>query len=140
MNAAKFDAACKKLVDEADAIQKAKRPGYTLGNEDVLRNFKATADRAGITPEQAWTIYFLKHIDAITSIMTRPELPVAEAPIGRFADAINYLKLGWGLLEERRETAQAVQRLEPVSMMTQEPVEKFTSWQLDPGVGWKTIR
>jgi len=46
-------------------------------------------------------VYFLKHIDAILAIMTRPDLPVSEAPIGRFADALNYLELGWGLLSER---------------------------------------
>jgi hypothetical protein len=89
------------LIAHADAIQTAKRPGYTIASDDILANFKRVADRTGLTAEQAWAVYFLKHIDAITSIMTKPDAAVSEAPIGRFADAINYLLLGWALLQER---------------------------------------
>ena len=91
----------QQLLDAAAAIENSKRPGYTGGSEDVLANFKGVAAKLGLTPEQAWGVYFLKHIDAILSIMTKPDLPVSEAPEGRFADAINYLKLGWALLQER---------------------------------------
>lgn len=101
MNQADYERVTRALLDEANGIETAKRPGYTLGNEDVLKNFKAVAARAGVSPEQAWAVYFLKHIDAITSLMTRPDLPMAEAPLGRFSDAINYLKLGYALLKER---------------------------------------
>jgi hypothetical protein len=100
VNQKTYEDVTRALLDEANGIETAKRPGYTLGNEDVLKNFKAVAARAGITPEQAWAVYFLKHIDAITAVMTRPDLPVSEAPLGRFSDAINYLKLGWALLQE----------------------------------------
>lgn len=71
-----------------------------MGNQDVLHNFKTVAQRVGVTPGQVWAVYFLKHIDAITSIMCAPDLPVSEAPIGRFADAVNYLKLGYALHKE----------------------------------------
>lgn len=113
MNQQTFDRVSAELLSEAAAIQAAKRPGYTLGNEDVLKNFKAAAERAGVTPGQAWTVYFLKHIDAIVSVMTRPDLPVSEAPLGRFADAINYLQLGYALWSEsnaREEGNCAVNR------------------------------
>jgi hypothetical protein len=59
------------------------------------------ADRAGITPMQAWSVYFLKHIDAICSVAKDPNIPQAEPIKGRFADAINYLLLGYSLLNER---------------------------------------
>lgn len=104
MNQKDYDALSQMLLHEAASIETAKRPGYTLGNDDVLKNFKAAAERAGVTPGQAWTVYFLKHIDAITSVMTRPDLPVSEAPLGRFSDAINYLKLGYALFSERGTT------------------------------------
>lgn len=96
-----YDRVAGDLMALAREIETAKRPGYTVGSEDVLANFKAVAERAGITTEQAWTVYFLKHIDAITSIMTRPDLPVAEAAPGRFADAVNYLRLGFAIMRER---------------------------------------
>lgn len=101
MTTADYDKVGDELIALARAIETAKRPGYTVGSEDVLANFKRVADRAGITVGQAWAVYFLKHIDAITAIMTRPDLPVSEAPPGRFADAVNYLRLGFAILQER---------------------------------------
>ena len=101
VNLKDYDANALNLLTEAHAIETAKRPGYTVGSADVLRNFKAVADRTGLTPGQVWAVYASKHFDAITSIMARPDLPVSEAPLGRFADAINYLKLGYALFNER---------------------------------------
>ena len=102
MNIATYDATAAALLALANQIEVSKRPGYTAGSEDVLNNFKQVAVRSNVTPEQAWAVYFLKHVDAITSIMTQPDLPVSEAPPGRFADAVNYLKLGYALLQERQ--------------------------------------
>jgi len=101
MNAADYDRVADELMHLARGIETSKRPGYTIGSEDVLANFKNVAARVGITTEQVWAVYFLKHIDAITSIMTRPDLPVAEAAPGRFGDAINYLRLGYAILNDK---------------------------------------
>lgn len=97
-----YEVLSQQLLEHAHGIEEAKRPGYTLGNIDVLHNFRSVAARAGIRPEQAWAVYMLKHVDAILSAMTQPQLPVAEAPVGRFADAMNYLKLGYALYVERQ--------------------------------------
>lgn len=102
MTSDQYDVVADALLKAAHAIEVAKRPGYTRGDVDVLHNFKSVAERLHVTPEQAWAVYFLKHIDAILSVMTQPDLPVAEAPLGRFSDAINYLRLGWALLNERQ--------------------------------------
>ena len=120
MNQAEFDRVVGELFAVARAIETSKRPGYTVGADDVLANFKRCGERAGISTEQAWTVFFLKHIDAITSIMTRPDLPVSEAAEGRFADAINYLRLGWAIYRERCERAASEQRSQPVSDAAQE--------------------
>lgn len=107
MNRRDYEKCADQLFTEAADIEGAKRPGYTLGADDILTNFKVVAARAGVTPGQAWAVYFLKHIDAITAIMTRPDLPVSEAPSGRFADAINYLKLGYALWLEQNGFANS---------------------------------
>jgi len=104
MNTKDYDALADGLLAYARSIETSKRPGYTQGSVDVLANFKRTADRAGVTVGQAWAVFFLKHIDAITSIMTQPDLPVSEEPKGRFADAINYLRLGFAILDEREHS------------------------------------
>lgn len=102
MNSLDYDRIAGELMSLAREIETSKRPGYTVGSVDVLANFKRVAERAGISAEQAWCVYFLKHIDAITSIMTKPDLPISEEPPGRFADAVNYLRLGYALLKERQ--------------------------------------
>lgn len=100
MNALYYDMVAGELLDEARRIEVSKRPGYTCCSDDVLANFKSGASRINISPGQDWAAHFLKHIDAITTIMCRPEAPVSEAPLGRFADAINYLRLGYALYKE----------------------------------------
>jgi hypothetical protein len=105
VNQAEYDRVAGELMQLARSIEDGKRPGYTIGSEDVLANFKRVAERVGVTTEQAWAIYFLKHIDAICSVMTAPNLPVSEAPPGRFADAVNYLRLGYAIWRERSDAA-----------------------------------
>jgi hypothetical protein len=102
MKTDEYDRVADELMALARTIETSKRPGYTGGSVDVLANFKGVAAKAGITTEQAWAVYFLKHIDAILSIMTKPDLPVSEEPPGRFADAINYLRLGYAIFKERQ--------------------------------------
>lgn len=89
-----------QLLELAEKIESSKRPAYTLDNVDVLHNFKGVAERLGLTPLQVWGVYFLKHIDAITSYAKSDTIPQAEPLDGRFADAINYLKLGYALVKE----------------------------------------
>ena len=100
VNQSAYDECREILRREREGIQDSKRPGYTLGNQDVLKNFKSVAERVGITPGQVWTVYFLKHVDALISGMCRPELPVSEPLIGRFSDLMNYCELGFAIFSE----------------------------------------
>ncbi len=92
------------LLAYAHQIETDKRPGYTFTSNDVHKNFKSIAERIGITPFQVWLVYFLKHVDAITTALSRRDAPAAEPLQGRFADAVNYLKLGWTLYVEDCKT------------------------------------
>lgn len=101
MNHEEYVMMADSLLAKAHEIEDAKRPGYTIGSEDVLKNFKRVAERTGMTAGQALSVYMLKHMDAITTALCRPDLPQAEEITGRFADGINYLKLGYALICER---------------------------------------
>jgi hypothetical protein len=101
VNLERYNMESSAILQIAKDIENAKRGGYTRGDVDVLCNFKAVASRAGLTPEQVWAVYTLKHVDALLSLMTQPDLPVAEAAPGRFADLLNYVKLGYALWKER---------------------------------------
>lgn len=97
-----YDALRDDMVTYEQGISDAKRPGYTQGDIDVLQNFKSIAKRLGISPMQVWGVYSLKHLDAIMSYAKDPNLPQAEDLKGRFADARNYLMLGYALLTETK--------------------------------------
>lgn len=84
----------------AAGISTAKRPGYTQGHEDVLHNFKFVAEQMGVTPMQVWGVYFLKHVMALSAYAKDPRIAQAEGLAGRFADALNYLFLGYALMVE----------------------------------------
>lgn len=103
MTEAQFQMAVEYLRNTARDIEQAKRPGYTQANEDVLFNFKFVADQMGVTPMQVWGVYFLKHVMALSAYAKNAEIPQAEGIIGRFADAINYLYLGFALAKEATE-------------------------------------
>lgn len=89
------------LVALAAQIEAAKRPAYTRGSDDVLANFKRVAAQAGLMPGHVLLVYAMKHWDAVCSALTDPSIPQAESVESRFADLINYLKLGYALLEEQ---------------------------------------
>ena len=100
MTAEEYKESSYSLLLTADGIENAKRPAYTGANTDVLHNFKSVAARLKLTPMEVWSVYFLKHVDAILSAAKDPNIPQAEPLVGRFADAVNYLKLGYALYSE----------------------------------------
>ena len=102
MNVNEYDDIAAALLADAHEIEVSKRPAYTIGDADVLANFKRVAERTGLTAGQVLSVYMLKHIDAVTAALSRPDLPQAESVQSRFADAVNYLKLGFALITERQ--------------------------------------
>ncbi len=72
-------------------------------DDDQLANFRRAAREAGIRPEQAWLVFFNKHVDAIKSYVlnTGPQPAPSEPIVGRIHDAILYLYLFEALLVDR---------------------------------------
>lgn len=100
MTTTQFDSLRTALQAFRDTIVMAKRPEYTEGNEDVLRNFKVVAEELGITPIQVWYVYFRKHITSIAQFGKNPQISLSEPITGRIADAMNYLDLLNALIKE----------------------------------------
>ncbi len=103
MNINRYTDICDTLSATASAIEKSKRTTYTVGDQDVLRNFKAVAERIGSTPAQVALTYFLKHVDSVITMVKRPDIEDSEPPIERFADIINYTRILHAILVEERE-------------------------------------
>jgi len=101
MNQQQFKELKEELLKECQSIMDAKQPEYTNKNTDVLYNFKSTAKHIGIKPAEVWAVFFHKHIQAILSHANNPDMPQAEPIESRYADAINYLLLGYALMNDR---------------------------------------
>lgn len=102
MTRANFIESIRARTSERLAILAAKGHAYS-GDADAFANFKRNAEAVGLTKYQILLVYMRKHIDAITTaIKDNPNSPVdkSESIIGRIDDAVNYLDLLAGMLEE----------------------------------------
>jgi hypothetical protein len=91
----------KYLLEKADEIMNKKQPEYTNQDLDVLNNFKTSAKLIGITPSEIWAAHFTKHVQSILSHAHNPGMQQAEPIETRYADALNYLFLGFSLIVEK---------------------------------------
>lgn len=109
-----------KVRQEAERITAPKSREYTRGNEDALHNFKHVGLRLGLPPHQVLSVYFYKHLDALLSMAdgSADFDALSESPIGRAADAHNYLDLLFGLIAERMTPEQRAR------------------WGMAPEAGW----
>ncbi len=95
-----------ELMEEADRIISIKGRDYTKGSSDRLANFRTAASDAGITPLQAWLVFYNKHHAAICSYIRSGSQNESEPIFGRFVDALNYLRLGWLLVKDAQLAAE----------------------------------
>lgn len=108
MNSKTYKRISKQLDQAAKDIMKGKQPEYTNNNKDVLHNFKSSAEMLGLQPMEVWAVFFHKHVQAIMSHAHNPGMDQAEPINSRYADAINYLHLGYALMTEREKAIQKV--------------------------------
>lgn len=100
MNQTTFNTIEKNLRDAANAIVLAKRPDYTQDRDDVLDNFRASAEEAGITMKQVWLVHFYKQYSAIARLVKNPTATPSESIESRFADLLNYTILGYAIFND----------------------------------------
>ena len=103
MNKQDFKRASDNLLNTAINIMADKGPEYTIGDEDVLNNFKSTAKKLGVDPLIVWYAYFDKQVSSVAAHVSNEDLNEAEPMISRFGDIINYAKLGYALFVERNK-------------------------------------
>jgi len=105
MTPANFDTFTRVFMGSMEEILLTKGHDYTGGSDDRLRNFKQIARSIGVKPLMVWYIYFMKHIDSVSTFMQRGELksePIRE----RFLDIANYAILGAALAKDLEEAEE----------------------------------
>ena len=101
MTQSEFNKIVKQLNDFSFDIMNNKRPEYTNEDEDVLNNFKTTADRLNVSELRVWGVFFEKQIHSVFAHIKNANLKKSEPIHSRFADIINYCYLGYALFKER---------------------------------------
>lgn len=90
-----FDRVYKELSELREAGQKE----YAHDEGNAFANFERVADRLGLSRDAVLLVYLLKHIDGITAFV-RGHRSQREDVRGRIKDAIVYLHLLYGMIEE----------------------------------------
>lgn len=104
MTLEEFNKLTHELFEQCKDMRDKKGREYAGRDKDRLANFKLQGERAGVSPLTVWHIHFNKHMLSIDNYVKSGR--VFSEPIrGRFVDAITYLLLGYGLIEEAKEKA-----------------------------------
>lgn len=100
MTLEEYDSAVRVLMEFAQHVENNKRPSYTAGHPDVLHNFVRDAESTSVNVAQNWAGHMLKQAHALARWAQDPLAPQSEPPISRFADLVNYAKLGFAIYKE----------------------------------------
>ena len=94
-----FDKITERLMGEIRTMRDTKGKEYA-GPRDRFDNFNRLSKRMGISRNQVWQVYFTKHLDAIESYIRDGQTYSTENIQGRIIDAMTYLLLLAGMIEE----------------------------------------
>lgn len=94
-----FDEFQEKLLDEVVQMKNTKGKEYA-NSESRFANFDRLSQRLNIKPTAVALVYLTKHMDAIESYISRGRTYSTESIQGRIVDAITYLTLVAGMIQE----------------------------------------
>jgi len=81
-------------------VREAGQKEYARKDNNSFANFERVADYIKSTRENVLMVYLLKHIDGISSFVNGHKSQ-REDVRGRITDAIVYLCLLWGMIEDK---------------------------------------
>tara|TARA_Y100001963_G_C6695348_1_gene406691 strand:+ start:603 stop:908 length:306 start_codon:yes stop_codon:yes gene_type:complete len=89
----------KKIFLEVKEIHTEGQKEYAMNENNVFANFERISKQTGLDREMILWIYLMKHIDGIASYL-KGHRSQREDVRGRLTDAIVYLCILWGMIEE----------------------------------------
>lgn len=92
-----------RVFDECRALRGAGQQEYARRDENAFANFERVAERLKVSREKVLLVYLEKHLDGIHS-WADGHVSQREPVEGRMNDAIVYLCLLRGMLEQKRRT------------------------------------
>jgi len=101
----KFYELVERVLDDCVDIMRSKGDAYAGKDQDKFANFNRLASKLGLNRTKIWMVYFQKHMDALDSFL-RGEYNDPEPIEGRIKDAVNYLLLLYGMIQETNPIAK----------------------------------
>lgn len=95
----RFDEYVLDLMTEMNEVRETKGKEYA-GGEDRFGNFNRIAARCGVSRQVVWLVFFTKHLDSIETFIREGKLHSDESIQKRIVDAVAYLTLLGGMIEE----------------------------------------
>jgi hypothetical protein len=83
-------------------VRAAGQKEYARKNKNAFANFERVGENLNIQREEVLLVYLLKHIDGICSFV-KGHKSQREDVRGRLTDAIVYLCLLWGMINEEEK-------------------------------------
>ena len=102
MNRKKMETLINQIFKEIQTVRAAGQKEYARKSSNAFANFERVSDYIDSTREKVLMVYLLKHIDGISSFVNGHKSQ-REDVRGRITDAIVYLCLLWGMIEEENE-------------------------------------
>ena len=96
-----FDVFFDHIISEVKSTRDEGQKEYARTDGNIFANFERVADCLKINREKVLMVYLLKHIDGI-SAYTKGHHSQREDVTGRITDAMVYLMLLWGMVEEEK--------------------------------------
>ena len=93
-----FDKLFNNIIDQVKSTRDQGQKEYAHTDLNVFANFRRTGKQLGISKEKVLMIFLLKHMDGIIAHINGHESQ-REDITGRLTDAIVYLCLLWGMIE-----------------------------------------
>ena len=88
----------KKIFLQIQETREQGQKEYARNQNNAFANFERVGENLGIKKEEVLLVYLLKHIDGICSFV-KGHKSQREDVRGRLTDAIVYLCLLWGMIE-----------------------------------------
>ena len=101
MTKPEMDKLMKKIFAIVNKTRDEGQAEYARADEDVYANFRRVGSYTGQPKEAVLMTYFMKHIDGIASHING-HTSQREDVTGRITDAIVYLCLLWGMVDENK--------------------------------------
>ena len=99
MTRKKMEVLIKKIFLKIQKTRVEGQKEYARNQSNAFANFERVGENLGISREEVLMVYLLKHIDGISSHV-KGHKSQREDVRGRLTDAIVYLCLLWGMVDD----------------------------------------